>query len=139
MSEENKALVRRAWENGNQQNLDAFDEVYSVDAVWHEPDQDLQGLEEIKQFSGVYWQAFPDLSFTAEDVIAAEGDKVVTRWTARGTHQGEIEELGPPTGRHVELKAITIHRIEDGKIVEEWEQYDNLGFLQQLGLAPEQQ
>ncbi len=139
MSEENKALVRRAWENGNQQNLDAFDEVYSVDAVWHEPDQDLQGLEEIKQFSGVYWQAFPDLSFTAEDVIAAEGDKVVTRWTARGTHQGEIEELGPPTGRHVELKAITIHRIEDSKIVEEWEQYDNLGFLQQLGLAPEQQ
>jgi steroid delta-isomerase-like uncharacterized protein len=139
MSEENKALVRRAWENGNQQNLDAFDEVYSVDAVWHEPDQDLQGLEEIKQFSGVYWQAFPDLSFTAEDVIAAEGDKVVTRWTARGTHQGEIEELGPLTGRHVELKAITIHRIEDSKIVEEWEQYDNLGFLQQLGLAPEQQ
>ena len=139
MSEENKALVRRAWENGNQQNLDAFDEVYSVDAVWQEPDQDLQGLEEIKQFSGVYWQAFPDLSFTAEDVIAAEGDKVVTRWTARGTHQGEIEELGPPTGRHVELKAITIHRIEDSKIVEEWEQYDNLGFLQQLGLAPEQQ
>ena len=139
MSEENKALVRRAWENGNQQNLDAFDEVYSVDAVWHEPDQDLQGLEEIKLFSGVYWQAFPDLSFTAEDVIAAEGDKVVTRWTARGTHQGEIEELGPPTGRHVELKAITIHRIEDSKIVEEWEQYDNLGFLQQLGLAPEQQ
>jgi steroid delta-isomerase-like uncharacterized protein len=120
MSEENKALVRRAWENGNQQNLDAFDEVYSVDAVWHEPDQDLQGLEEIKQFSGVYWQAFPDLSFTAEDVIAAEGDKVVTRWTARGTHQGEIEELGPLTGRHVELKAITIHRIEDSKIVEEW-------------------
>jgi predicted ester cyclase len=59
-------------------------------------------------------------------------------WTVRGTHQGEVEEFGPSTGRQVEIKGITIHRIEDGKIVEEWEGYDNLSILQQLGLAPEQ-
>lgn len=74
---------------------------------------------------------------TVEDTIA-EGDRVVTRYTVRGTHQGEIEEFGPPTGRQLEFEGITVHHIEDGKIVEEWERYDNLGILQQLGLVPEQ-
>jgi steroid delta-isomerase-like uncharacterized protein len=82
----------------------------------------------------LYFRAFPNLTHTVEDVIA-EGDKVVTRYTIRGTHQGETEEFGPPTGKHLELEGITIHRIEDGKIVEEWERYDNLSVLQQLGLV----
>jgi steroid delta-isomerase-like uncharacterized protein len=85
----------------------------------------------------MYKTAFPDLNVTVEEVIA-EGDKAVTRWTVRGTHQGEIEEFGPPTGKQVELKGLTMHRIEGGKIVEEWEGYDNLGVMQQLGLVPEQ-
>ncbi len=85
----------------------------------------------------MYKTAFPDLNATVEDVIA-EGDKVVTRWTIRGTHQGEIEEFGPPTGKQVEIKGITIHRIEGGKIVEEWQAYDNLSAMRQLGLVPEQ-
>jgi CheY-like chemotaxis protein len=59
--------------------------------------------------------------------MIGEGDKVVSRYTIRGTHQGETEDFGPPTGRQVELKGITIHRFEDGNIVEEWEAYDNLG------------
>ena len=71
--------------------------------------------------------------------MIAEGDKAVTRWTMRGTHQGETEELGPPTERQIEVEGITVHRIEGGKIVEEWERYDNLGVLQQLGLIPEQE
>jgi predicted ester cyclase len=70
--------------------------------------------------------------------LIAEGDKVVSRYTGRGTHQGETEDFGPPTGRQLEVEGITIHRIEDGKIVEEWNQYANLSILQQLGLAPEQ-
>ena len=85
----------------------------------------------------MYKTAFPDLNATVEDVIA-ERDKVVTRWTIRGTHQGEIEEFGPPTGRQMGLKGLTMHRIEGGKIVEEWEGYDNLSVMQQLGLVPEQ-
>jgi steroid delta-isomerase-like uncharacterized protein len=135
MSEENKALVRRAWEAMD--DLDIIDEVYAPDVVWHEPDQEVQGLEEAKQFIGMYKTAFPDLNVTVEDVIA-EADKVVTRVTIRGTHQGETEELGPPTERQVELQGITISRIEGGKIVEDWDSYDNLSFMQQLGLAPEQ-
>lgn len=136
MSEDNKALARRSWEAVD--NLDILDEVYATDLAWHEPDQEIQGLEEAKQFVDMYKTAFPDLHATIEDVIA-EGDKVVTRVTVRGTHQGEIVEFGPPTGQQVEIKAITIHRIEGAKIAEEWERYDNLSVLQQLGLVPEQQ
>ncbi len=138
MSEENKDLARRSWEMlVNQQNPDAIDELYAADLVWHEPDQDVRGSEEAKQFLDMYLSAFPDIRVTVEDEIA-EGDKVVTRWTIRGTHQGEIEEFGPPTGRQVEIAGITIHRIEGGKIVEEWERYDNLSVMQQLGFVPEQ-
>ena len=136
MSEENKDLARRSWEFLD--NPDILEEVYTADLVWHEPDQDVRGYEGARQFVSMYKTAFPDLHVTVEEVIA-EGDRVVTRYTVRGTHQGEIEEFGPPTNRELELEGITIHRIEDGKIVEEWERYDNLGILQQLGLVPEQE
>ena len=135
VTEENKALARRAWEAVD--NPDLIDEVYASDVVWHEPDRDIHGTQEAKQFVSLYKTAFPGLSITVEDVIA-EGDKVVTRVTLRGTHEGETEEFGPPTGRQVEGEGITTHRIEGGKIVEEWDAYDNLTLLQQLGLAPEQ-
>jgi predicted ester cyclase len=144
MSEENKVLVRRSWaESGH--NLDILDEVYTPDALWHLPDQDIQGVEDqdiqgvedFKQYLTSYLTAFPDANVTVEDEIA-EGDKVVNRFTIRGTHQGEIEEFGPPTGRQMEQKGMAISRIEGGKIVEEWQAYDNLGVRQQLGLAPEQ-
>ncbi|MBT2498910.1 ester cyclase [Agromyces sp. ISL-38] len=134
MSEENKALTRRSWEAPD--NPDIIDEVYAPDLIWHDPGQEIQGSEEAKQYIAKYKSAFPDLSVTVEDEIA-EGDKVVTRWTLRGTHHGEIEEFGPPTGRQVELNGISISRIEGGKIVEEWNSYDNLGVMQQLGLVPE--
>jgi steroid delta-isomerase-like uncharacterized protein len=135
MSEENKALARRAWELAD--NPDILEEVYAPDVVWHEPDQEIRGLEQAKQFVTTYKTAFPDMTVTVEDVIA-EGDKVVTRVTLRGTHQGETEEFAPPTGRQVEGEGITISRIEGGKIVEDWDSHDNLSTLQQLGLAPEQ-
>ena len=117
-------------------NLDTIEEIYAPNVVWHEPDQEVRGIDEARQFVTTYKTALPDLNITIEDVVG-EGDKAVTRWTVRGTHQGEVEELGPPTGRQVELKGITIHRIDGGKIVEEWEAYDNLSILQQLGLVPE--
>lgn len=135
MSEENKALVRHSWKIVD--DLSLLDEVYAADLVWHEPDQDIQGHEEARQLATMYKTAFPDLDVSVEDELA-EGDKVVTRWTIRGTHQGEVEEFGPPTGRQVEIKGITIHRIEEGKIVEEWNRFDNLTILQQLGFVPEQ-
>jgi predicted ester cyclase len=134
-AEENKALARRAWEALD--NPDLIDELYASDVVWHEPDRDIHGTQEAKQFISLYKSAFPDMNVTVEDVVA-EGDKVVTHVSIRGTHQGETEEFGPPTGRQIEGTLITISRIEGGKIVEDWDAYDNLTTLQQLGLAPEQ-
>ena len=136
-AEENRALAQRSWEIVNQRNPDLIEEFYPPEFVWHEPDRDIRGYEQAKQFVSTFFQAFPDINISVEDVIA-EGDKVVSRYTFRGTHQGETEEFGPPTGRQIELKGITIHRIEGGKIVEDWDAYDNLTTLQQLGLAPEQ-
>ena len=136
-AEENRALARRSWEIVSQRNPDLIEEFYPPDFVWHEPDRDIRGYEQAKRFVSTFFQAFPDINISVEDVIA-EGDKVVSRWTIRGTHQGETQEFGPPTGRQIELKGITIHRFEDGKIVEEWEIFDTLSMLKQLGLAPEQ-
>jgi len=117
---------------------DLIDEVYASDVVWHEPDgADIHGTEEAKRFVSLYKTAFPDLEVTVEDVVA-ERDRVVTRVTLRGTHRGETEEFGTLTGRQVEGTVITISRIEGGKIVENWDAYDNLSLLHRLGLAPEQ-
>jgi steroid delta-isomerase-like uncharacterized protein len=133
MSEENKALARSSWEQiVNEQNPEAIDEFYAPDFVWHEPDEDIQGSEQAKQFVSMYFAAFPDINVTVEDVIG-EGDRAVTRWTIRGTHQGELMGI-TPTNKQIQLEGITIHRIEEGKIVEEWERYDNLGMMQQLGV-----
>src|SRR3954452_4558605 len=131
-AEDNKAIARRSWEVVNQANLDALDEVYATDFVGHEPDEDIHGSEGVKQFVDVLLDASPDMLITVEDDIA-EQDKVVTRWTAHATHQGEFQGI-PPTGKQV--TGITIHRLDDGKIVEEWENPDLLGLMQQLGAIP---
>ena len=100
----------------------------------HEPDEDVRGIEGLKQFVSMIRSALPDLRITLEDDIA-EGNKVVSRWGAQGTHQGELMGIAP-TGNHVAITGITIHRIENGKIVEEWENWDALGLMQQIGAIP---
>jgi len=141
MSEKNKAVVRREFEEMFNQrgNLDAAEDIYTPDYVGHEPVfGDLYGVEGAREFAADFRQAFPDIQTTIEDMMA-EGDRVVTRFSSSGTHQGEIEDLGPPTGRQFEVTGITIERFSDGKIVEDWTNFDALGLLQQLGLVPEQQ
>jgi steroid delta-isomerase-like uncharacterized protein len=137
MSEANKAIARRlieeAWNRGS---LAAVEELVDAGyvgnfAIQPEP---LRGPEAYKGFAAGLRAAFPDLEFTVEDLIA-EGDKVVVRWTNRGTHRGALMGL-PPTGRRVEGTGMWIHRIAGGKIVEEWGQSDVLGLLQQLGAIP---
>ena len=140
-AEENKAVVRREMEEvfNHTGNLDAADEIYAPDYVSHEPTTgEIRGVEAAKQYAARYRQAFPDVELTIEDQIA-EGDKVVTRFRARGTHQGETEAFGPPTGNRVEVTGIVIERFADGKIVEDWTNFDALGLIQQLGLVSEQQ
>ena len=78
--------------------------------------------------------ALPDLQLTIEEQIA-EGETVVTRWSAHGTQQGMLFGI-PPTGKKVTATAIHIHHLAAGKIIEQWEQFDTLGLLRQLGVLP---
>lgn len=137
MSEENKRLVRRLVEEvWNQENLAALDELLASDYVRHDPSwpDEVRGPEGFKQYASTVQAACPDGRFTVEDLIA-EGDKVVIRWTLKGTHQGEF--LGIlPTWRDVTLTGISILRIQEGKIVEGWGGYDTLGLMHQLGVVP---
>ncbi len=136
MSEENKALIQRFVEEAfNKGNVDVADEVYSPNFVSHEPTGPVErSPEHVKNFVNMYLSAFPDGRTTIEDLVA-EGDRVAYRWTYRGTHQGELMDI-PPTGREVTITGITIDRISGAKIEEEWNNFDQLGLLQQLGVVP---
>lgn len=134
-TEENKAIVRRGIETvWHQKQVTNAEDHLAPDFVNHDPARTIQGLEQYKPFVTGYLTAFPDLHFTIEDQIA-EGDKVVTRWTARGTHQGSFMGI-PPTGKQATVTGITIDRFANGKIVESWYNFDALGLMQHLGVVP---
>ena len=137
MTEEaNKALARRSFEElWNQGNLAAAPELYDANHISHGLGVDVPpGIEGLTQFITLYRTAYPDTHFTIEDQIA-EGDKVVTRWTAIGTHQGELMGI-PPTGKRVTVTGMAISRIGGGKLIETWNNFDALGQFQQLGVVP---
>ena len=117
--------------------LDLFDEIFAPDFVQYgaDPDQ-VSGVEELKQFFVMMRSGFPDFQVTIEDLFAAEGEKVVLRFTFRGTHQGEFMGVAP-TGKQVTMAGIDIFRIADGKIAELWNQEDVLGMMRQIGAIPE--
>jgi steroid delta-isomerase-like uncharacterized protein len=137
MSEENKALSRRAIEEvfvaGN---LDVVDEILSEDHVHHDPamPEEGHGREHYKEFASMYRSAFPDVHMQIEDQIA-EGDRVATRWVASGTHEGDLMGINP-TGNRVTVAGMTIDRIADGQIAETWDNYDALGMMRQVGAIP---
>jgi len=132
---ENKALARRVFEEvWNKGNLAVADEVWANNFVGHAAPDEIKGPEGVRQFFSVFRSAFPDLQFTIEDQIA-EGDKVVTRWTLRGTHEGEFQGIAP-TGKQMAMTGITVQRIAGGRIVEGWTNRDALGMLVQLGVVP---
>ncbi len=133
---ENKALACRSFEAFNQRDLSAADEIYAPSYVLHSPiaPSDLPiGSEGVRQQHADYLAAFPDAQITIEDLIA-DGDRVAVRVTVRGTHQGTFLGMAP-TGRWVALEAITIYRVDAGKIVEDWTIADIPGLLQQLGAS----
>jgi len=136
MSEENKALADRFHMDVFQEgNLDAADEILSADFAWHGgmgPGEDQRGPEATKQVASAVIGAFPDRRITHEDIIA-EGDKVLIRWMLRGTQQRELMGI-PQTGRSVTVTGFDLFRIEGGKITEMWQEADELGMLQQLGV-----
>ena len=137
MLEENKAISRRVVEEiFNKGRLEAADELVAPDFVGYDPalPEPLRGPDGLRSQAEGYRTAFPDIKITIEDEIA-EGDRVVTRWTARGSHQAELFGI-PATGKQATVTGITIDRIIDGRIVETRNNWDTFGLLQQLGAIP---
>jgi steroid delta-isomerase-like uncharacterized protein len=135
-AEQNKALVRRFYEEIDKGNLAAMDELVAEDYLDHSPPPFpglAPGREGLKQAFTLFWDATPGYH-QIEDQIA-EGDKVVTRLIAYGTHEGDLPGI-PRTGNKLQMTATVIHRLSDGKLAEKWSDKDVLGFLQQLGVIP---
>ncbi len=129
-AEENKAIFRRYVEEiAHQGNLEVADEIFDR-YVAHQPDGSTleRGPENVKRFQRQWRSAFPGMRLSIDDQIA-EGDKVMTRITIRGTHLGEFRGMAP-TGKEMELKGVTIFRFSpEGKVVETWDAYDQLSLM----------
>lgn len=134
MSEQNKALVRRlieeVWSRGN---FAVVGKLVACDYVGHS-DTETHGTEGYKQFFIALRGAFPDLRVEIEDQIA-EGDRVLARWTARGTHEGELWGI-PPTARRGLVTGISLFRVADRQVAECWTEANYLGLIRQLGALP---
>jgi steroid delta-isomerase-like uncharacterized protein len=136
VAEQNKVICRRFLEEVvNEGNQAVADELVGPDFVDHNP---LPGLppnrDGFKQSFIIFRSVFPDLKYTIEDMIA-EGDKVVIRWIATGTQKGELFGI-PPTGKHITVAGVDIFRLANGKLVELWLSWDQLGMMQQIGVIP---
>jgi steroid delta-isomerase-like uncharacterized protein len=135
-TEQNKALLRRIFDLGlNLNKPGVFDELIAPDCKFYDPPLGMQpNREGFRQILAKFREAFPDLNVTIEDEFA-DGDYVIQRISATGTHKGELEGI-PPTGKKVKINAIHIWRFAKGKAVENWVQMDALGLMQQLGVVP---
>jgi steroid delta-isomerase-like uncharacterized protein len=137
MAQENSILIRRwfeeVWNNGR---MEAIDEMASPDVIGHGQAQHATdiGLREFKPFVQALRSAFPDMKVTI-DYIIEQGDKVVARWTSTMTHRGEFLGIAP-TGKKATITGTTTQRISGGKIVEGWDNWDQLGLLVQIGAVP---
>ncbi len=131
--QQEKTCSRRILEEVfGQGKLEVADQLVAPNVEVHDPaNPDARGVAGLKQMATKYRRGFPDLQCTVEEQIA-EGDKVVTRWISKGTHEGELEGIGP-TGKTMCIRGISIDRFENGKIVESWINWDAAGLLRQLG------
>ncbi len=134
-AEKNKAIVRRFVEEvQSQHNLDVLDEVFSPQMVDHSQIANPPNREGTRQMFAMMFAAFPDFTATIQDQVA-EGDKVVTRKTFQGTHQGDYMGI-PPTGKEISFEVIEILRLKDGKVTDHWAVGDVMKMMQQLGVLP---
>jgi predicted ester cyclase len=131
-----RMVIEEMWGKGRTELADALYAREYRDHVGSGPEPaEVRGVEGIKQAVTLFRSAFPDLAYIVEDMIA-EGDLVMARFSASGTHRGPFLGLAP-TGRPVTYGGIDINRVKGGRIVESWVQYDALGLLRQLGMVPE--
>ena len=141
-AESNKKLSRRFLEEAfTRGNMNVIDEIYAANHTNHGPGALPtlpDGPEGMRQLVSFYRKAFPDTKFHIDEQVS-EGDRVVTRWTATGTQSGEMQGMGiPVTGRPVTVTGVTVDRFANGKIVESWGIFDQMGMMQQLGVIPTQ-
>jgi steroid delta-isomerase-like uncharacterized protein len=139
-AQEKKEKMRRLLEEAfGEGKTELVDELLHSDFVCYDPNSEsgeIRGADAIKGEIEYFHSAVPDLTWRVVDQIA-EGEKVVTRWEASGTHQGEFFGV-PGSGRRIEMSGIQIDRFgESGKLVEEWPEYDLLGAMKQIGAIPE--
>ena len=135
-AEQNKALVRKFYEEIDKGNIGILDELVAEDYIDHNPPpfpSTLSGRERLRSEFKIFWESTPGYH-KIEDQIA-EGDKVVTRLTSYGKHQGDLPGA-PATGNDMKMTSITIHRIANGKLVEKWAEKDVMSMLQQIGVMP---
>ena len=132
-TDEYKGRIRDFWDAAwNRGDLSAVDSLIAPNYVRHSIDPEPRDREYVKESILSLRAAFPDLRSTIEDMVA-EGDKVVTRWSAEGTQLGEF--LGfPATGTHIVTEGVLIARFDDGQIVEEWATWNALDVLRDLGV-----
>jgi len=137
MSVENINTARRlfeeAWSEGK---IELFDELCSEGFVDHDPLLGEADLRALKDRVSTYRAAFPDLTFTIDEIFAA-GDRVVTRWSGVGTFESELMGFAPTGEKRDPIEGIGISRFEGGKVVETWTQWDTLRFMKDLGAIPE--
>jgi steroid delta-isomerase-like uncharacterized protein len=136
LADASRRLLEQSFNTGN---FELIDQLVAPEAVEHDPSlpaqmRDLRGPDGIKRIVTMYRTAFPDVRMTVDEAIAS-GDKVALRWHSEGTHRGELAGLAP-TGVHGSVTGISIDRWQDGKIVEVWAEWDNMGLARQLGAAP---
>ncbi|MGC1416135.1 MAG: ester cyclase [Candidatus Acidiferrum sp.] len=138
MSEQNKTNVRRLFEEvWNKGQVAVADELFASTYTHHDsstPDLG-RGPEGEKKRVALYRNAFPDIRFTVEDMLA-EGETVVARWSCRGTHKGELNGIAP-TGKQFNITGQSIARFTNGKMFEGYVNWDALGLMHQLGVVPE--
>ncbi len=134
VKEQNKALVNRMYEAFNTGDFEAYKEVVAPEYVWYFPSRSTKPVsrEETIEFIKMLHNGFPDITYSIEELIA-EDDIVISRFIVRGTHEGEFQGI-PATGNKIESGGIAMTRIENGKIVEDREEYDALGLMIQLGM-----
>jgi steroid delta-isomerase-like uncharacterized protein len=132
LAEENKQVVRRLGQVVNSGNLDQLDDILAPNYIRHDPNPLLKdvGRREYKEVFRKLRDAFPDAEWTLEEILA-EGDRVIGRWTFRGTHNGPFFSI-PPSGKKVTYPILAIYRIEDGKIAEDWHIFHSIGLWEQL-------
>lgn len=135
--EDNKQVVSRIWDEiWNLGKLEVCEEVFSDDYFGHLPMMDVHGPEQFRQLVRAYRNAYPDVHLTVEDIFGM-GDRMAVRWVSRGTHLGEMMGI-PPSGGKIEIMGISLFRVENGKVAEEWEGFDTLKMMQQIGALPAQ-